>query len=90
MSAAMPFIGPGEDEDAGAAGFEDAGDLPFEGFALLSVAVAEAIEADFGHDEWAIARDVLQAGEIGFEAVFGFEVDVEAGEVEEGEMEIFC
>jgi hypothetical protein len=87
-AAAVPFVGPGEDVGAGAAGLEDGLDLPGEGVGLGVEAVALAVEADFGHDEGFVAGEVLEAGEVGLEAVAVFEVDVEADEVDEGEVEV--
>jgi hypothetical protein len=51
--------------------------------------VPEAVETDLGHQQRSITCEVLQPGEIRVEPLLGLEVDVEAHEVEERQLEIF-
>ncbi len=47
-----------------------------------------AVESDLGEDERPIPREVVKPREVGLESLWGLEVDIEAGEVGEPELEI--
>ena len=89
MAVSIPLVGPREDEHAGAPGGEGRAHLPVERPGLAPLAVAEAVEPQLAHDERPIAGDVLQAGEVRVESLLRLEVDVEAHEVEERQLEVF-
>ena len=56
--------------------------------ACAVVAVAAAVEPDLRHEQRPVAGEVLQAGEIGLEPLARLEIDVEADEVEERQLEV--
>ena len=85
---AMPLVSPGEDEDAGAAEGERGADLPVQRLGLPPLAVAHAVEPELAHDQRAVAREVLQPRHVRFEPVLRFQVDVEAHEIQERQLEI--
>ena len=62
--------------------------LPGERSACACGAVAAAVEPELGHQQRPVAGDVLQAGEVGRDCESRLEVDVEADEVEEGQLEV--
>ena len=74
----MPLVGPGENENAGAAGGKSAADLPVECPRLCLLAVAADVEPGLGDDQRAVAGNVLKPGEVGLELRPGLEEDVEA------------
>src|SRR5262245_14894506 len=83
MAAAMPRVGPGEDERPRTACGKCGAHLPGNTLGLRLLAVAAGVESNFTHDHGALAGEVLQAGKIAFELHAGFQVDVEADEIEE-------
>src|SRR5205085_3961655 len=84
----VPLVGPGEDENAGAAGAEGRSDLQVERVRLRIRAVAARVQADLREHERTVTRQVVQAGEIGLEALPLLQVHVEAEEVDERELEV--
>src|SRR5438093_10653914 len=84
----MPLVGPREDEDPGAAPREGGTNLAVERARLGLLAVAEAVQPDLAQDERTIADEVLQPRQVRVEPVFRLEVDVEADEVEERQLEV--
>ncbi len=88
LAAAVPLVGPGEDERAGAAGCQRLADLPAQRARLLVGAVGGAVQADLREQQRTIAREVLQAVEVRAELLAALEEDVEAEEVEEPEVEV--
>ena len=87
-AAAVPLVGPGEDEHARAAGGEGGAHLPVERARLGAFGVAQRVEADLGDEQRAVARDVLEPGQVRLELRARLEVDVEADEVEERQLEV--
>jgi len=85
----VPLVGPSEHEHAGAAGGERRPHLPVERSRLGALAVAQAVEAQLAHEERPVARDVLEAREVGLEPVLRLEVHVEADEVEKRQPQVF-
>ena len=69
VAAAVPLVGPREDERAGAAGPERRPHLPVERRRLHALAVPAAVEPDLGHDQRAVAGEVLQPRQVGLEPV---------------------
>ena len=86
--ALVPLRRPAEDEAPGAAGLEGLAHLPVEHFRLAQLAVAQAVDADLGQDERALAHQVLQARQVRRKIRPRLEVDVERREVEERELEV--
>ena len=56
---------------------------------LGGFAVTETVQAHLRHDQRPVTGDVVQAGEIGIEAFVRFEIDVEAGKIQERKLQIF-
>jgi hypothetical protein len=83
----MPLVGPAEQECARAARLERGLELPRQALRLHGIFVAAAVEADLGHQERPLAAQVVQSQEIVGEALPRLEVDVEADEIEERELE---
>ncbi len=87
-TAAVPLVGPGEGERAGHAAGEDAAELRLQAAGLAGLAVAQAVEADLAHEQRAVTGDVVQPGQIGGQPLARFEVDVEADDVEERQLQV--
>src|SRR5207247_2657418 len=87
--AAEPIIGPRVNERAGTSSREGCANLPIEHARLGVLAVAQAVEADFRHEQGPVAGDVVKSGQVGVQAGLGLEIDVEANEIEKRELEIF-
>ncbi len=51
-------------------------------------AIPAAVEADFGHQQRAVARNVLQAREVGFKARLRLQVNVEANQIQERKLQV--
>ena len=85
----VPLVGPGEHEDAGTAGGERAPHLPGERARLDALVVAEAVKPELAHEERSVPGEILETGQVGLEPVLRLEVDVEAHEVEAGQLEVF-
>src|SRR5207253_11482443 len=83
FAAPVPLVGPGIDEGACAPRRESRSDLAFENLRLRSLAMPEAVEPDLTHDQGTIACDVLQAREVGGEALLRLQVRIEADRSEE-------
>jgi hypothetical protein len=88
VATAVPLIGPGEHKGACAAGRECRSHLPVDGPGLGNLAVPAAVQPDLGDDQGPVAREVLEPGEVGLEAVLCFKVDVERGEVHERYLQV--
>src|SRR5216117_269286 len=86
-AAPVPFVGPGINKGAGTAGCERRSHLPVEGARLGLLAVPAAVQPDLTHDQGALAREVLQPREVGLQILRLLEVDIEAKEVEEGQLQ---
>ena len=88
LARPVPLVGPGKNERARTARGERRAHLPVEHVRLCLLAVAEAVEAELAQHERAIARQVVQAGKVGLEAIARLEIDVEAHEVEERQPQV--
>ena len=88
LARPVPLVGPGEDEGARRARGEGRAHLPVEHGGLGPLSVAEAVEAELAQHERAGAREVVQTGEVGLEAIARLEIDVEAHEVEERQPQV--
>ena len=84
----MPFVGPREHEDPGAARRKGQANLPVQRRRLALLAVAAAVEADLGDDERKVVGDVLKPRQVGVEGLRSLEVDVEARQVEERQVQV--
>src|SRR5207247_326680 len=84
----VPVVGRGISKGASAAGCERRSSLPVERARLGLLAVPKAVQPDLTHDQRTIAGKVLNAREVGLQALRFLEVDIEANEVEEGELQI--
>src|SRR5256886_2530036 len=89
MAVAVPLVGPREHEHAAASRGERSADLPIERARLTALAVAQGVEAQLTHEERPVPGDVLQARQVGLEAVLRLEIHVEADEVEERQPQVF-
>ncbi len=87
-AAAEPFIGPGVNEQTRATTRKGGAKLPAERLRLHGFTVPITVQSHLGHDQGPVARDVVQAGEVRLEAGLRFEIDVEAGKIEEGELKV--
>ena len=88
VAAAVPLVGPGEDESPGAAGSEGRAHLPVQAVRLFLVAVAAAVQADLGHQQRLLAGQVLQPVEVGLQRLAAFQIDVEADDVDERQLQV--
>src|SRR6266542_6616139 len=52
-------------------------------------AVAITVQPHFRHDHRPVPRDVVQTGEVSVQAYLRFKVNIEAGEIEEGQLQVF-
>jgi hypothetical protein len=64
VSAAKPFVGPREGEQAGAAGLEGGANLPVEHRRLALLPVAQAVEPYLGHQERTFIGQVVESRQI--------------------------
>jgi hypothetical protein len=88
VTVPVPLVRPRENEGARGSGGHRRTELPIEGSRLRALAVAHAVQTQLAHDERPVAGEVLQPSEIRLEPFLGFEVHVEAQEVEEREREV--
>jgi hypothetical protein len=86
--APVPLVGPRINERTRCARRERGAHLPGEGLGLAQLAVAHAVEPDLGQHQRSIAGEVLEPGEVGLQPVAILEVDVEAVEVEERQLQV--
>ena len=86
----MPVVGERENEISGRAGFRSDFPLPSERLRLLFQAVLARINAEFCDDQWAVAREILEAGEVSGEGRAIFEVEIVGSEIRIFRQEIFC
>jgi hypothetical protein len=84
----VPLVGPGEDEGARAARREGRADLPLERPGLRGQAVPLRVEADLAQEQRLLPRQVLEPRQVRIEAVGRLEIDVEADEVQEGQIQV--
>ena len=87
--APVPLVRPAEREGAGAAVGEDRAELLLERPRLRRPAVSPAVEPDLGHDEGAVAGEVVEPREIRLEPLPRLEIHVEAEEVGERQVQVF-
>jgi hypothetical protein len=86
LAAPVPLVGPGEDHGPGAPAFEGRPDLPLQGLGLGRLPMGARVQPQFRHEEGPVPGQVLQAGQIGPEVLLLLQVDVEAQEIQEGEL----
>ena len=87
--AAIPFVRPRKNKQAGASHAASQPDLPFQHFCLFLLAVTQAVEPHLAQDQRPVSGEVLQLGQVTLELLGVFEVDVEAEQVEEGKLQVF-
>jgi hypothetical protein len=87
-TASAPLVRPGEDEGAGAAGRVSRSELPPEHPGLNVLTVPAAVETELRDQKRAVPGDVMETGEVGLQRLVRFEVDVEADDVEERQLEV--
>src|SRR5207302_11039014 len=68
IAPSVPLVGPRKHKGTCAASRKRRSNLPGKGVRLRALALSTAVQADLSHDQWSVTRDVLQAGEISFEA----------------------
>ncbi len=78
----MPLVGEAVNNGPGQAGAEGGFDLPFEHFAFLGLALAQAVHANFTQDQRLGVGDHLQAGQVILEGPLLVQIDVEADEID--------
>jgi hypothetical protein len=83
QASPMPLVGPGIHEPAGATGFKQRPHLPIQHAGLSLLAVSAAVQPNLCQQQWPVAGERLEASQICIEQILGFEVDVEADEVDE-------
>ena len=69
VTAAVPFVRPAEYECAGAPCVEGRSDLPLQGPGLRVLAVPAAVEPYLPHQEWPVARNIVQTRQVRFETL---------------------
>ena len=89
MSAAVPFVGPAKHKSAAAAFFEGRSNLPVERVRLFLFAMAKTVEAEFPEQQRALAHYVVKVGDVVAQALLVFQINVEANQIDEIQLEIF-
>ena len=89
MAAGEPLVGPGEDKGARHPGLEGGVDLPGQDAALLLLALAERIDAEFGQHQRLVDGDIVQPGDVPAEGGLIVQIDVEADEIGEIDGQVF-
>src|ERR1043166_5232653 len=89
LTATVPLVSPGKNEQPGTPGGERALGLPLQHAGLGGLAVAEAVQADFRHQQRAVTSQVLEPGEVGAPALRRLEVHVKGDQIEEGQFQVF-
>jgi hypothetical protein len=89
VPAAMPFVRPAEDERPGTSGRERGANLPAQRVRLGEQAVPLRVEAHLAQQQRPVAGQVLEPRQIRVETLARLEVDVEAHEVQEWQVEVF-
>ena len=87
--ATKPFVRPGKDECARATSAHRRAHLPVQRARLGLQTVALAVESDLGHQQRTISREAVQPGEITFQGLLRFEINVEGNEIQEGQPQEF-
>src|SRR5215468_12101104 len=78
LAARIPIVGPRKDKGAGASASKCGSELPVKHVRLLRSAVSPTIEPHFGHQQWTVARQILQPGQVSLETRLRFQINVEA------------
>ena len=84
-----PFIGPGVNEETRAPARKRRSKLPVQRFRLGCFTIPITVQSHLRHDQGPVARDIVQAGQVSIQAFLRFQINVEAGEIEEGELKVF-
>ena len=84
----VPLVCPREDEEPGAPGRERRPHLPVQHVSLRGRTVPPAVQPELGHDDRAIAGQVVETGQVGLQALPRLEVHVEADHVEERQFQV--
>ena len=84
----MPLVGPGEDECTGTAFREYLAHLPVQHLSLPLQPISTAVKPNFRHHEWLVTRQVLKASKIRLESLPRLQINVEAREVHERQIEV--
>ena len=87
MTAAPPFVGPGERDRAARAFLERRADVHRGDRGLARFALANAVGARLGEQQRLVAGDVLQPREVRAQLGLAMQVDVERADVEERQIE---
>ncbi len=87
-TAAMPFVGKGENDKPRKAQLERRPRLPLEQFRLMGFALADRVHAGFAQDQGEIAADCQQMGHVAPEVIFPMQIYVEAEQVEETQLQV--
>ncbi len=77
LSAAMPFVGPGEHKRAGAAACKRTPHLPLQHVGLALLAEPLTVDTDLSEQQWAVPRDVVESRQIGLQTIAFLEIDIE-------------
>ena len=88
VAAAIPLVGPGEDKRARTALGKSGPQLPVETLRLGILTVALAVEADLRHQQGFLIHQVLKSRKIISELTLLLQVDVEAQQIQEAEVEM--
>ena len=89
VAPAVPFVGPCEHKGSGAAGSKGRPDLPIQRGGLSLFGMPVAVQPDLGHEERTLPGDVLQPGEVSLQLRLRLEIDVEANQVDERQLQVF-
>src|SRR5437016_5172657 len=85
----MPFIGPGKGECAGASVCEHGANLPIERFSLGHLAVATTVQTNLCHHQRSLVGEVLQPRQVGIEGRLSLQINIEADDIEEWQLQVF-
>src|SRR5919198_2062388 len=87
-AATVPFIRPRKHEGPSATGLKRRPQLPLETLRLALAPVPPTVEPNLAQDQWPIASDVVQTSEVRLEVRLPFEINVEAHQIEERQVQV--
>src|SRR6516162_7334303 len=89
MPAAIPLVGPAENEGAGTTLSKGSSNLPVEDAHLSVLSVPNAIQTYLRQEERPIAGNIMKPRNIIAQALLGFQIDVEGDKIYKIQFQIF-
>ena len=63
--------------------------MPVQAGGLRRLAISPAVQANLGYEQWPVASEVLETRKIGVVVVPRFQKNVEAQQVQKGQVQVF-